>query len=832
MNDNRNVNDYFDDLPIDYFKITPENLLEFAPGGKDEESADEAYRNELQRISKDFIEPNEDGKVYDSLKEKLELYTKNTCVINIGVGQGKTYTILKIVEEYFTNDEEVYIIIAVPYVSLVQQYVNELVENGIPENDIYRYEWLNPTHQYLSKLSEQLKRRVHVVTANCLLGNAGENSVINSKIKRNYLQNFPKALTAKTLKYDGEFISEENVKERLDKYSELLPLQPGEDLSAIYKELFDPSKISFEISSKKVILIFDEIHDAVHNFTETNIFNLNNWEDVLQKIFLLSATFDDPSLVIINQLSKLTDGKIQILESERKAIREKQSDLYIHFDANNKFDENNSTILEIVKKAISEEKTIDILLSSKNLAKSLFNGEVGDLLKTYAGTDQVKLCASELIANQRATIDEPQNRYDGSKINIGTNFKTGININKENHCFIIILPSSSAKMPFENFYGIFSNGYIDIVQALARQRKKGEIHVVTMFHENMDLDSLPEEWTSTQKYHFEREYKNTQNLTERTKDLSRDEIHSLEPEEIVKYTLLNEQSDLINAKYLEILKPILAHALNNNLDFIKNKEKFRTEKGKMVLSRNRFFVEDISGNLAINAFTNQFINCRLAGVFGATLYFTDEDFERKLGVMYDEKIEESRLVLNDLYKDIKNDLFTNKVIYNKKLITTSDQKFNKKIAKYILKKRSRNNESELFGTEIKSQHLIYHILTNDNLYFESVVIPEMKKVFRNLEEIIITNQNSQYLPTNNKEIFAGVDVNKLYDKLLEEFPIFIDLGLLKKLESDKIEEKKNQLYNIFSKTLGEFDQSRTVGFSTDKMKKISRDSGILTRLFS
>ena len=826
-----NVTEHFNDEPIDYFKISPEDLLDHAPGGYDGEDARINYESELSRITKDLIEPNEDGKVYDSLRRKLNLQTKNTSVINIGVGQGKTYTILKIVEEYFKNDADAYIIIAVPYVSLVDQYVKELIENGIPEDDIYRYEWLNPRFGELSRLTEHLKRRVHVVTANCLLGNAGEDSVINSQIKRNYLQKFPAALTNKIYKYDGLVVTEQDINERLDRYSELLPLNHGEDLSAIYKELFDPSKVSSEISSKKVILIFDELHDAIHNFTDTNILNLYHWKDILQKIFLLSATFDDASLVVINQLSHLTDEKIQILESSRIALRRKQSDLYIHFDNNNYYTGEISSINKIVKKAIEESKEIDILVYSKKLAQDLFKGKVGDLLREYS-PENVKLCASELIANQRATIDDPKNRYDGTKINIGTNFKTGINISKENHCFIIVLPSKSAKMAFKNLYGVFSNGHLDIIQSLARQRKKGEIHVVTMFHENMDFESLPEEWTSEQKRVFITEFKKAEDRTERVRNLSTAEIHQLDVEEVVKYQKLNEQSKLINEMYNLILQPNALNALTTSLDFIKNKEKFRTEKGKKILNKNRFFGVDISGNLTVNAFTNQFINCRLVETFGNTLFFDDEDFERKFGELFNEEIGLNELNLLELFKIIVDKLFSNRIVYNKKLqIKSSATKFKKKIAEFIFSKID-GSTRQFLETPLKSSDIVHHILLNSNSYPESMAIPMMKKAFENLDNIIIRNGYGNFLPTNNREIFNDVDVNELFDTMLKEFPIFKDLGFWKKFGDNDLSQKKTKLYNTFFKTLGDFAESDKPEFSDVHLKKMERDSGILTRLFS
>ncbi|MCB4234099.1 DEAD/DEAH box helicase family protein [Kaistella anthropi] len=356
----------------------------------------------------------ESGRVYDALSEHLNLQTKDTTVINIGVGQGKTYTILKTVQKYFTEHPDTYIIVAVPYVSLVSQYVEELIANGIPENQIYKYEWLNPKEFPKSTLDYQLQRRVHVVTANCLLGNAGENAAINSRIKRKYLKEFPKALNPQIIKYDGRPNPTEEEMEELFlnlTNSQINDLNGNDDLPVNPDKIYDSTKLTSEsLGKKKVIFIFDELHDAVHNFTAENILHLYLWKDVLHKIFVLSATYNDPSLVVINKLSELTDEKIKIIEATRKQIESKLSDLHIHFDNSYSFKENEK-LKSIIQDAISQRKSIDILCYSKKLAENIYAGEVGALLRNYS-PNNVKLCVSELIQNQRTTgkngqIDHP-----------------------------------------------------------------------------------------------------------------------------------------------------------------------------------------------------------------------------------------------------------------------------------------------------------------------------------------------------------------------------------------------------------------------------------------
>lgn len=81
--------------------------------------------------------------------------------------------------------------------------------------------------------------------------------------------------------------------------------------------------------------------------------------------------------------------------------------------------------------------------------------------------------------------------YNGEMCNVGTNFKTGISITKENHAFVIILPPRAAKGVFTNYYGIFAGGMNDLIQAIARQRVKGEIHILLPKPGSFDYKSLP-----------------------------------------------------------------------------------------------------------------------------------------------------------------------------------------------------------------------------------------------------------------------------------------------------------------------------------------------------
>lgn len=162
------------------------------------------------------------------------------------------------------------------------------------------------------------------MTANCLLGNPGEDSFINAEVKRYYLN-------------------------RLSKYC--------------------------ETSNKKVVFIYDEIHDTIHNFKEQYIFNLWKWRNVIHKNFIISATYNEASKIVIEYLAELTGDRIQIIESERIRFPEKQSELFLHFNNEKFYAYDDPKITELVSDLISFGKEIDILSYSKILAENIIKNK-------------------------------------------------------------------------------------------------------------------------------------------------------------------------------------------------------------------------------------------------------------------------------------------------------------------------------------------------------------------------------------------------------------------------------------------------------------------------
>lgn len=116
-----NVNDHFNDFPIDYFSLEIENFIE-ARGFENSSLANTHLQNSLDLITKETLLLNDEGYISESLAEKLNLDTKNTSVVNCAVGQGKTTAILDIIKRHIIdgNNPHLHVIVAVPLVCKFQ----------------------------------------------------------------------------------------------------------------------------------------------------------------------------------------------------------------------------------------------------------------------------------------------------------------------------------------------------------------------------------------------------------------------------------------------------------------------------------------------------------------------------------------------------------------------------------------------------------------------------------------------------------------------------------------------------------------------------------------
>ncbi|WP_299398656.1 DEAD/DEAH box helicase family protein [uncultured Gelidibacter sp.] len=597
-------NEYFRDFPIEFKQINPEDFPEF----------DVAEKVKLE---------HENGFIGESFINNINIHESNTVVLNCGVGSGKTTAIIKAVKQFYDNDEYV-IFIASPFVSLVQQYFLDVQEKAhIPQNQIYRNEWIGERSDI-----EYIDKRVHIVTINTLLGNPGEDSIVNSSSKRKYLN-----------------------------------------------EMVDYC----EINGKKVVFIFDEIHDSIHNFKEKFIFNLWKWHNVIHKNFVISATYSEASKVVIEYLAELTHNKIRILESERTRIPERLSELHLYYDNAKKYTNDNGNLVDIVEDVLSRGLEIDILCFSKKLCDGIVSNKeegAGKLLFNKYGED-INNCTSGLDDNTRVNRDVHENRYNKDKCNIGTNFKSGVSIENDNHAFILIFPPISARGDFRNSYGIFSGGINSIVQSLARKRKKGEIHILLPKPTKFNFNSFP--FNESQKLVFKRYFEPIE--YQKVKASSGNGIRD---NKTIDYVPLEHQNELISKFYYDEFKANVQSSISHiqsikesrlnktRLEFPEFKL-FKLEDGEKYLADNyKFFGSDLSGYLSYGAVTNQFVNCDLVSTnWKPTQSFKIDKMQYGFEKFYKNYFNEDWFYslknnVSDLYiyHEIRNEIFNN---YNIKL---------------------------------------------------------------------------------------------------------------------------------------------------------------------
>ncbi|UGS23136.1 DEAD/DEAH box helicase [Flavobacterium channae] len=542
-------------VPVEYKKI---NIEDF----------DSNYYNS----TKEFISPNpETGYISEELMPILirDLDVKNTTVINAGTGQGKSKCIIDIVSEY-ANKEDYIVVFALPYNNLIEQYFEEC-KTIIEENKIFSLFHIDkPVNEnMIGAVNDELdivnssnidKFKIHILTVYALLENPGEDALFQSNKRKKYFRN-------------------------LIKYC--------------------------ENHNKKVVLIFDELHDSIHTFKEEYIFNLWKFKKVVHKNYVISATFNEASKEIIKYLSEFTDNTIHIIESKRIVIEEKQGNLHLilHQDNSNIID--NLSLKRLFNRLIHENKKFDVIVYSRSQLKKMQK-------KPYFGIinrSELNFCYNDIFSPNYIR------KYNKSKINIGTNFSTGINITKENHTLIIILPPSTNIKYFNN-KGVFTSGYVSILQAIARLRTKGDIYIVMSEPLGIQENSLP--------FGIAEKNKITE-LFEKYQTLG-----------TIEYSDINLQKQILNDAYTEYTYNIrkakkYKTEVNrfglNTLNYLE-KEQFILKKGERYLNSD-YFNGDLATYMFYISVTNQLSNCKLKSIdFNPDIYFQSESLIESLRYNY------------------------------------------------------------------------------------------------------------------------------------------------------------------------------------------------------
>ena len=474
-----------------------------------------------------------DKYISHELIQQLELGKHDTTVVNVGTGYGKSYTARHLIKFYADNGYIV--LVACPFILLTNENFGELKGILNKKTKIINYKDLNENN-----LEEYVQANVHCITINCLMRNPGED-------------------------YENH--------ERTDF---------GKNQSKIKKNYLDNLQRYCSRNHKKVIIFFDEIHAGINNFKPQLRKNLYPWKSLVKKVFVFSATYTEASYIVLAFLAKtLTNKQMTIYNCERRKFPS-QANLHINITDKRYTAKDLSPLrylTQVIVEALSKQHKINILVATRSLTEALTDLQSQEPLAQY-------ICALNpniLLGKESQGIN---NQFDPDRINIGTTFSTGISIDDALNTFIIITPVFLGP-DSQKLASIFMDGSPAIIQALARLRNGGDIHVFMHKPTHMISGSYLETAPSFL------------NVLQRS-----------------GYRDSNDQFKLIKKAYVSYNHHIRNLATFGNIDWNKldnlNRENFILVKSQYELSsKYEIFGKKVNPFIIWAAYHNQFTNCTL-----------------------------------------------------------------------------------------------------------------------------------------------------------------------------------------------------------------------------
>lgn len=745
-----------------------------------EEDFEDKKKNIGIKTKKTTIELGDSEYLSEVALDHIDLKEHNTVVINSSVGQGKSTLAIEIAVNYYIehNEEEnpqYTIIFAVPHKSLVKQYIKDVTEGlnkkGIDANipdysNLIQLEEQLTFQEKIKEIEKASSTRMHIITVNCLLGNPGDDALEQGFVKRSYLEKIIKINTEK---------------------------------------------------EREIILIFDEIHDAIHNFKQELIFNLWKFRtsNVLHKIFILSATFNEASKIVIKYLAELTYRKLQIIESKRIQRKKELSNLHIHLTKSQIYDFDSEELYELFTSIIKKHSNINILSYSKSLCSRIADGTNGYKLRELLISKHggINLCLPEeyhITEKQKVKKGIPSeisysDKYLLGACNIGTTFKTGISIKEKNSGFVIILPSKYSMQGFikSGDYGIFTDGTNSIIQAFARVREESEIYIIAPYPK-MFIQYQQAEGTYLQ------------NL------LQIDMIkHYIYPHDNLIYShyeyseqrrlILNQYNKIVDGLKIEIdeVNRMVNLKKRDSLPYLQfpTFDMYCLSIGEKVLySYYAMFGRDLSAYVLWAAFNNQFVNCKLKiiSTTKAKESFNIDNIQSFLLNYflknYSQSLNNIQIHDNDLYNNFYNRINAEMIILTKSSRNTNEyspiphytlkrhimafvQKFTKgnrrmnykylQNPKFVEKEFSSNdyllccisNVMQFKGT---TDDLLFNTLEMD-LIFAYKQLSEIRELFIKPTRIMMEDEKGFYIYPNIEEYpimpFTNNEIEKIVDTI-------------------------------------------------------------------
>ncbi|MDR3059930.1 MAG: DEAD/DEAH box helicase family protein [Prevotella sp.] len=796
-------------------------------------------------VSKDLIDIPEGKYLTETIiaKNIYPLIT-DTTVINSSVGDGKSFLALEMTRRFLTSDKfKGYgVIFVAPHKSLVKEY-KRLFKRVLPDVPIPNYEYLKETPydrtpnarnskdaKHPNNINYNSQLPLHVITIDCLTGNT-EDGTEQKAIKRKYIENI--------ISYGKEH-------------------------------------------NGKIIFVMDEVHDAIDNFKPELIPSLWRFKTsgILHKIFVLSATFNEASKVVIKYLADITDKNLHIVESTRKQLPDnKLSDLHIHITSNSNYDFNNEEFVELFRDIINKHDHIDILSYSASIVSeklTINDSPIRQILDNQK--NQVNICLSQEKLNFLKKDDfapaSLKSEYLTSSNNIGTIFKTGISIkDKPNNAYIIILPSkvSSSKGKVNRGKGIFSSGSIDLIQALARVRDKADIYLIMPKPQELIIPQIIS--YNSANYNYITGIPTLEILRKARKQteekLDKDGKVYLNGYDELGF---NSQKELLvtiyNKYYSRVSDEIKLAERHSGIKYPELDEFILSKGEKFISNYYAIFGKDLSAYAIWAAFNNQFVNCRLKTIS------SPKQSEPAITIKHDDTIQdlllnifmeyvsdnESLIQANDcqIYTEFKDNVLIKE--YGEKLKDIiSNNKLQHHIMTFIQRSLKSNNRlwrkyyKEVNGhiqdIPFEAEDYLLCCIANADLYTGEETIEEQEtgrqliEAYKKLGEIRQLFSSYRFVMVNPKgnrpyiyrdyikygNLFDTELINEIISTIRiidEKDNYFSKFEKLQKINYDNITEAFTPVYNLLRSTFFEViskDQREPI--------KITREKGHETRLY-
>jgi hypothetical protein len=504
----------------------------------------------------------------DVLREVASIRDEATVVLDIQVGKGKTQACYDLICDYCQEDDNVVLMVS-PFRKLVDKDYGELKSRGLSP---FNYMQLRNDESYADTLEAALNSKVHVMTVNCLLGNAGEDSFAQAFVKSNYL----------TLLYN-----------------------------------------KCKAEGKRVTIFFDEIHEAIDNFAPQLFPNLLQWADAVQKCFVSSATYTIAVYPVLKYIALLTNKTIVELHVQRhKWKAENISKLHLHI-ITEEYSGGNISPLAALKTIleVNVDRQVNILTAHKSVIRAVLRQKDG-----YGRDNPFYEAAKPYKFNE--VHGDTNNVFNEKGNNIGTTFKTGVNVDNPDSVLVIILPVVKQNAPDS----IFADGVPSIIQALARQRKGGNIHILMYDPAYLiEPDPQSENWVDEfgfKGYRFFDTYKPLRERLDAQLTANKKQVYHIDQHRALNI-LWDEYKKRYdrNAAIIEVMRKFESDGTTQTGFQYPTFEQYLTDEGTRLLVKNYpQFGGDLSSYVLWAAMNSQFVNAELASIS----YYTENTVDIRL----------------------------------------------------------------------------------------------------------------------------------------------------------------------------------------------------------